>query len=55
MRFDASLLLIMALVGCAGDRGTTADEITIRVENGVTIVENPGLHCRFAGLVDRYH
>ena len=44
MRFDASLLLILAMVGCAGDRAKTADETTIRVENGVTIVENPGLH-----------
>ena len=43
MRAISIPITILALISCSQDRPAPAD-IAIRVENGVTIVENPGLH-----------
>src|SRR5688572_17808188 len=37
------LTAVFVLVACSQDRALL-DDVTVRVENGVTIVENPGLH-----------
>jgi hypothetical protein len=43
MRAISIPIAILALISCSQDRSVPTD-IAIRVENGVTIVENPGLH-----------
>ncbi len=43
VRIIARALLVCAIGACSGER-KPADDVTIYVENGVTIVENPGVH-----------
>src|SRR5688500_10429540 len=43
MRAISIPIAILVLISCSQDRSAPTD-IAIRVENGVTVVENPGLH-----------